>query len=394
MAITEIASHIQLNDENSNRSLIPPHLLNIWREEIGEEIWRFNQVTGDDVPTAAARTYIQPGRDIIARGIYTAYRKMTRVLGYTLLPQWFVEDIELGFGAPVAWQQLQTTMKYVIAYGQRATTLIEAAVTIVFSESNPSALDVDDRATITVASTLSADEIQIFFTAADSGRAAADERYRIAPVDVTTDGTTITIVGHRALFVQPSIWKQPYSEVESRDINVADTSTDADFVTTVDIYRVYNDTTTPAQYLSDPITTELTDLEIYNLDSGLVLPVNNRLGLFNVRFEGSQSNKFAPRMVRVFYKAGYRENFQRIDNELGQALMRLANTQMIDFPKDVDSVIHGTYVRDTQPATVNQVNVNNQFGLLKGDLYAWNICVERAIGRGGKLTRTRVRGAL
>ena len=137
MAITEIASHIQLDDENSNISLIPPHLLNIWRDEIGEEIWRFNQATGDDVPTSAARTYIQPGRDVIARGIYTAYQKMTRVLGYTPLPQWFVEDRKLGFGSPVAWQQLQTTMKHVIAYGQRATTLIEAGATNVFSESDP-----------------------------------------------------------------------------------------------------------------------------------------------------------------------------------------------------------------------------------------------------------------
>ena len=244
-----------------------------------------------------------------------------------------------------------------------------------------------------MASTVDEDEIQIFFTASDSGRAAADERYRIAPVDVTTDGANKVISGHRALFVNPSIWKQPYVEVESRDINVADTSTDGDFVTTVDIYRVYNDTTTPVQFMTDPITFRSTDLDAYNLATGVVLPMNNRLGTFNVRLETCPPN-FAPRSVRVFYKAGYRENFQRIDNELGQALMRLANTQMIDFPINTDSVIHGTYVRDTQPATVNQVNVNNQFGLLKGDLYAWNIAVEKAIGRGGKLTRNRVRGAL
>jgi hypothetical protein len=393
MAITELTSHFQLNNSTGARSLIPPHLLNIWREEIREEIWRFNQVTGDDVPTSQCPSWVQPSRDSVARGLYTAYRKMSSHLGYTPLPQYFVEEIPLGFGIPVSQQQLQTSMGYVIEYGQRATTLLDDDATVTYSESNPGILSADDTATMTVASTLSADEIQIFFTASDSGKAAGDERFRIAPVTVTTDGVTITIVGHRALFVKPNIWDTPYNEPESRDINQADTSTAGDFVTLVDIYRVYTDTTTPVQYMSDPVFTELTDLEIWNLHSGLVLPRNNRLGIFQVRFEGSQSTKFAPNTVRVFYKAGFQEQYQRMDNDFAQVLMRLANTFIVDIEKVCDP-IQAIMRRDLNEGPTTERNITNPFGINEGSLFAWDFVQEQALGRGGKFTSTRVRGAL
>ncbi len=394
MAVTDITSFITLNNESASRSVVPPFLLNIWQDVIQENIWRFNQVTGEDVPSSACSSYVQVDRDIVAQGMNAAYRKMARYLGFTPLQQWFSEDIPMGRGSPYQWQPLQTSMGFVTDYGQRATTLIEAAATITYSKSN-AAYTNNDVATLSITTTVDADEIEVFFKTTDGAPAAVDIRYQIYPLTITSNGTVATITGHRALFVEPdTIWQYPHSGPNYEDINHADTGTAGDFVTEVDVYRVYNDDSTPVEFLSDPIGQTFTDLDVNKKDTGVVLPVDNRLGLFNARMEAAASVYFHPRIARVHYRAGYRQYNGRMDDEMSQALMRLANTLMRQNPTDLCDRQSWAFQGDRNEGDTTKQTVNNPFGILVGQLAAWQVVNELAIGRGGKLTRNLVSGRL
>ncbi len=394
MAVTDITSFITLNNEAASRSLVPPFLLNIWQDLVQENIWAFNQVSGEDVPVSACTSYVQSERDIVVRGMNAAYRKMTRYLGFTPLQQWFTEDIPLGRGSPYQWQSLQTSMGYVTDYGQRATDLIEAAATITYSKSNDGYTN-NDVATLTITTAVAADEIEVFFKVTDGAPGAADIRYQIYPLTITSTGTVATITGHRALFVEPNtIWQFPHSGPNYQDINHADTGTAGHFVTEVDVYRVYNDDTTPVQFLSDPLGQTLTDLDVNKLDTGKVLPMDNRLGLFNARMEAAASVYFHPRIARVHYRAGYRQYVGRMDDELAQALTRLGNTLMRQNPTDLCDRQSWSFQQDRSEGDTTTQTVNNPFGILVGQLAAWQVVNELALSRSGKLTRNIVSGRL
>jgi hypothetical protein len=130
-----------------------------------------------------------------------------------------------------------------IALGQRATSLIQAGVSVVYSD--PNSIGVNDTATITVNSAVANDEIKLYFRTADGAPTAGDARYEIEPTVITDNGAgVVTIKAHRALFVKPKEWAREYEAFDANfnSPNIVDTGTAAGFVTAVDVYRVYTDT--------------------------------------------------------------------------------------------------------------------------------------------------------
>jgi hypothetical protein len=269
---------------------VPNILLDIWRDVMGEDIWHFNQAEGSDAPRNRdiGEVAIQRDRETINEALIESYRTIMSTLGYPLVPQYFEETIPLTWKSPYQTQTLTAKWGYIQEFGQKATSLIEAGAAITYSKSNGS-LNVDNLATITVTSAdAAADEVQIFFTAADQSfdgnGVAADPRYRIYPINVTKSGNTLTITCHRALLVSPKdFWDIPKTGDSYQDINRADTTKAADFVTTADVYRVYTDTTTKVLLESDPIYNQSTGLDTTLQETAVARIVDKKLGLFTVR---------------------------------------------------------------------------------------------------------------
>lgn len=381
----------------SGKPEVPPILLHHWQQIMLESPWHFAQVTGTDAPlNEACPVYVQPNRDMIARSLYNAYSRIQEKLTYSLQPTWHVDRIRIGHGSPLVLQSLRTDWTQVQAIGMRATTLIDADAAVVYSASN-TALTADDTATITVATTVTdVSEIQVFFRTADGAPGAADARWQIAPLTVTLSGGNAIITGHRSLFVQPQIWRTPYIGVNQVTRNEALTTDAADFVTLVDVYRVYPDATNAVTLVTDPALAWCCNNANYTTDvtqAGVAWLEDARLGIYRVRLD-DMCRRRGVEYVELHYLAGCPLSYQDMDSELATAMVHLSNILMPQTPCEICNQANASYQADNatliRSAGRGGAFVNEKpspFGMQVGAHRAWEIVDNRRITRAGKLTR-------
>ncbi|MEE8360818.1 MAG: hypothetical protein V3R71_01620 [Gemmatimonadales bacterium] len=198
----------------------------------------------------------QIGREDLAEAIAQAEHLIKEYVGYSLLADWITDErrptirpnrpelINLGT-SDVRWysQVAIGDAKKWISGGQRATTLIDADATIVYSSSVAPA-DYDDLATVIVAAGALTDtcEIRVFYP----GK-AADPLWEIKPlrsVTLTGGNFVITFDRHQAVL----------EELQEAYLPAAvDGTDDANFLTEVDVYRVFNDPQSQANLLWEPL---------------------------------------------------------------------------------------------------------------------------------------------
>ncbi len=377
-------------------SEIPTYkLLNHWQRLMQENIFRFNQVQGTGVPRDEEHVaYLQPHRDEVALALNNAVSKVVDVLGYYPRPVWITDEIiPLRWSEPYQLQTLNTRYKHLIEFGSRGTTLISAGAAVVYSASVVGgALD---TATITIPTALTNPaEIQIFFQVADGAPAAADELWEIEPTTVSISGGNAVIVAHRALFVKPStIWSVPYTyDAGNLDTpHYADIALAADFVTNVDVYRVYNDTTNAVQLQSDGIWTNCDCSTTTTTSSAAGARITNpRLGTFEVRPTACGCNGFVE-SVKVNYRAGLALVRGAVDPTLAEALIRFANTHFGQQPIGLADRVNEKWMYDRSAEDRDLLTpdvIHNPFGIQRGSIFAWRTINNPRfrIGQGSKLT--------
>lgn len=382
-------------------SEIPTYkLLNHWQRLMQENVWRYNQVQGTGVArNYPATSYLQPNRDEVALALNNAISKIVDILGYYPRPTWITEEvIPLHWSSPYQLQTLQTRYKHLIEFGSRGTTLISASQAVVYTDGDGDG--VNDTATITIATTVTdTAEVQIFFRVADGAPAAADELWEIEPTTVSISGGVATITASRALFVKPStIWAVPYTfDAGNLDTpHYADIGQAADFVTTVDVYRVYNDTTNAVQLQSDDIWTNCDCSSVTTtLSAAGARITNKRLGIFEVRPTACGCSGFVE-SVKVNYRAGLALVRGAVDPTLAEAIIRFANTHFGQPPCDLSERVREkwTYDRDAEDRELLTPEViHNPFGIQRGSIFAWRTINNPRfrIGQGSKLTsNTRI----
>lgn len=367
-------------------------LLNRWPLVMQADPWNFNQLVGAVAPlsTESRVIYIQRERDMIADALNNAAQMIADQLGFYPRPVWLSERLHVGRG----WQELQThrlTWGYVQEFGVRTTSLIQAGVAVVYSDTN--ADGTDDLATITVVTGVAASEIGVFFQVADGAESAGASTWEIEPLSVSVSGGVATITGPRYLFVKPSVvWAQEFITPNFTDKSAGNTSQPNDFVTAVDIYRVYSDTTSFPAIQSDPIfcsacgsnlggnTTTLATGRIYD----------SRLGIVQVRPTSCCSAcGYWPETIDVYYKAGFPLENGKMARRLELACIRLANTLMPQQPETFINPVLGMWQQDRVRADVNTLTQGDMhpFGdTMVGRIDVWRNIKHMALGQGGKVT--------
>ena len=370
----------------------PTHrTLNLWQRTMGENIWRYNQVLGAGVALKDGGTpiYVQPDRDEIASTLAQSWDILSHYLGYFPRPIYVGERIPINRANPYQFQTLRTKWGYVQAYGQRATTLIQAGAAVVYSDSDNDGIV--DRGTVTVTTTVDASEIQVFFRVADGAESAANVQWEIEPAKVSKSGNTATITFHRALAVQPSIWALPflYDSNNYTTRNAANTSNPNDFVSAVDVYRVYTDTT-QAYVIQDNGYQYGLNYATSTQTAAAIRSVDSVQGIFQVRVSDCciSCGQYPPESVDVYYLAGYPLVNGDMDINLAVALSRLANTFVgIDLCNLWDIRLN-KFKTDRDPmnrALLQPSDVANPFGITQGAVAAWQKVRYKALGQGGKL---------
>lgn len=200
-------------------------------------------------------------RALLVDAIYEAEAMIEAELGYRLMPAWEVgERVTLprprdpsivGFSGltPRGYRKMfQAKQGWWISGGVRAAEAIETGATIAWSSTKPPTAYKDTgTVTVTVAEGTDACQLRVYYP----GKSGS-EAWRIRPATATVSGTTATITFPREQCVIESIIENMNRKAEDGLPVIADGEDDADFLTEVDVYRVYNDYADQGQLLWDP----------------------------------------------------------------------------------------------------------------------------------------------
>lgn len=373
-------------------------LLNAWQRLMQVNIWHFNQVSGKGTQAPLSKpgqlVYVAPDWDTLTTGLINALALAVPYLGTFHRPVYVYEDIRLDRWPGGTGAQLKTKYSHVQAIGKRGATLLEGDAVTVYSDVGGDGINNVATITATVPLGTPASEIQVFFTQADSlATEAADERWQIEPLTVSVTGTTATITGHRALFANPSLWRRPFNSpnYNRSSINHGDTADAADFITEVDVYRIFPDETDAVTFLSTP-TPNCGNCQ-YTETNGRAFVYNGELGLVKVCSDcvGCIGH---PRYVRLHYLAGLPlDTLSNLPNRVAEsAMIQLANAEMPWQISDFSEEILRTWLHDWEVTPQGELPpelVNNPFGVRRGQVAAFRKLSTLARPLGGALVGGR-----
>lgn len=378
-----------------------------WADYMGISVWAFNQLAGPgDLAPLSERgknVWVKPDWDDLGMGITRALVKASDQLHFYPRPAYLYQRVHLGRGRPFELQSLKLRYGYVQAIGRRAITALSSGAAVVYSDKDGDGVNDTGTVTFVMASTPpSASEIQMFFTVAAinlPSAVVADERYQIEPATVTVSGNTVTLTAHASYFVKPPLWRTAYNSpnYNPHNKNVLTTNDAANYVTTVDVYRVYPDATsavTLRRRVRDCVgCTGWTWEDV----TGAAEIEDERLGLINVAEASCNCYRGGYSYVDVYYYAGYPlPNYSTTsqdsmftgtpDPALTEALVRLANCEQAREPNTFTNEISTRWQTDNQYLEVQgSLVTNTPLGKKIGQGRAWEIISEYALGVGSAM---------
>lgn len=190
----------------------------------------------------------QVSREDLAFAIREAETKIAGEVGYNLLPDWREDERHQtarptdpvlysdGRNARGQAKSIETDWGYVITGGRKAKSVIEAGVAVVRTDEDGDTYK--ETVTLTVTTTVtSPDEIRVFYP----GESGADN-WEIRPIKVSIASGVATITFKSWQIVDPALQ-------ERINAIALDAETDANYMTIVDVYRVYNDPSVQVEFL-------------------------------------------------------------------------------------------------------------------------------------------------
>lgn len=409
------------------RTLLP---LDTFARILGSHPLHFNQVVysveSDDRGLTCNEPLLQyswmradkTGREELAEVIANAERLIAQWLGYQPAPGWVVSDVSFPrpanptlFNIPAIDvrgynQAIKSKQGYVISGGVEGKTLIGNAA-VAYSDLDNDGFN--ETATVTIAtSVLDTDEIALFYP-----NEAGDNAWEIRPLkSVAIAGGVATIVCSTQQLLAKAL-QEGYSEAASR---AADAVTPGNFLTTVDVYRRYNNPATQAEFIWSPLATTCGCLVeggcpscTFSLQGGCILTRDARLGVVAAQpaewdattseFTASTlSLSRAPDKVRLHMRAGYQADVSRPLNNMDPNLARIITyyaASLLERPlcscKALEAQI--TYWRtdlamtySTQAGTksfrLNNKALDNPLGTTRGAVNAWALIKHLMLGEG------------
>lgn len=337
-------------------------------------------------------------RERLAYYLHQTERKVAYYLGYYPLPVWIesedhplpefyrpqVRSIRNINGQP---KSVTTQYGYVIECGIKAKTLIESGASIVYSDEDGDGWD--ETATVTVSTTVTdKEEIHVYFP-----DKSGQDSWEIRPVeiDLDTDAQTATLTFKRAYAVQPLLWEAlPAPDGPTIAVDGDDAS---NFITTVDVYRVYNDSSQQVvfNYEHDNSTS-----------TGVGIVRNPRLGIVayspatwdaETQTWTTITCNYWPNRLQLWYHAGQRNyEYDYPSREMDAELERL----IVYYAVSISGELCGCYVSQAfidelteDLALINNARsyqvlggmLNNPLGTTRAAVNLWQYILHHRIGQ-------------
>lgn len=301
-------------------------------------------------------------RDTVLKYLREGQEEIEHIVGYPLNRRWFTDE-QHPYALPV-----MANRGYVVSGGVRATTDISLGEAVDHTA---------DPATIgpIVTTVTSEAEIIVYHPGTD---------IEIHPSDITIAAGSVTITIPRCRMVTEAVADNPKTGLVYTDLT--------NFEATVDVKRVYNDTSTNATLAwqhgrscrCTPTCTEDTqagciyvkDGEIGSID---VLPADYVSGSWVSRSLSCCCT--LPQAVRLNYYAG----LETLTYQAEDAIVRLAHSKMPWSPCNCD-IAHRAWQRDRNtPDVLSRERYNCPFGMSDGAWIAWRFAMTMRLFRGGVL---------
>lgn len=391
---------------------------------LGVHPLHFNGVYAQDL--APATTCGQPlaqyawqssnavSREDIAQAIADAEDRIAQYTRFKLAPDFVIDERRSWPRSPVpelyasrmwnARQQnsaVKTEWAHVISGGVRGSTVVQTGAGVVYTDTDGDGYK--ETATIAVNTTITdPSEIRLFYP----GESGAIE-WEIRPIKVTFANGVATIRARREQFVNPGL-------IEGFSARGVDGMDDPSFLATVDVYRVFHDPSQQIQFLweSQPSMCGCGSLSCTTCylmaQFGCMLVRDYRTGMVTASsatwnsatqvFESSPlSVGRAPDKVRMWYRAGYRDQTQArpmLDMKpawaravtyfatalLNRPMCSCQNLQaQMEYWQDDMSKIQVSQ-STSENFQVDRSLLSNPFGMSRGAIHAWRTFQREAIG--------------
>lgn len=248
MARSDIHTHLALDRFAEIMGMNPMHFNGA--QAPNTEVLPLNNSCSDLTPQYAWQYNGRTGRHEIAMAIQVAEQEIAEFLKVPPSLDWYEQErvdyptfLDRQWGAPLAatgaYKSVHAQRGKIYALGRRATTLIDTA-TVAGGELTFVDEDGDGFAEIAqiVVTTTVTDpkEIKVYF----AGKAASPLWEVRRPKSLSISGGSVTIKFWVWQVIDPDKWEALPDSQGYTAINVEDTS---NLVTSLDVYRVYNDTT-------------------------------------------------------------------------------------------------------------------------------------------------------
>lgn len=344
-------------------------------------------------------------REEVAAAIAEAEEMMERQLGFHLLPVWDADEWHM---AQRSWQPelhiytrgdirgyatgARAKWGWFRSGGIEAKTLIDDAVAIVWSDTDNDGLD--DTGTVSVTVTAGQDECEVeaYYPGHDG-----DAAYQIRPISVSISGITATITFKRELCVLESLQ-------EALTVDPVEYADDGSFLTTVDVYRHYNDPSQQATIMWSPSGTCAVcgnagcDACQYSTQTACLHLRSSREASFiawspatwdadEEAFTPTELSVLGrmPDILRYYYRSGWQSKrgcSTVMDPAWARAVaylsVSLLDRPMCDCTTNVWEIWHedlavlsGGEQSKTYSFSARDVAANNPFGMRRGAIYAW-----------------------
>lgn len=327
---------------------------------------RFWGVSNADEPNEPCRQLLTKAeRDMIAKYLHEAQDEIEQVCGYHLNPQWD-SDEEQPYSNPVRahWGK-------VIAAGVRAETTIAASAAVDDTA--------DPHIVGPIATTVTdTNEVYVFHPGTD---------VEINPSAISISGGLLTIDIPRCR----TVTQAAYSAGGEIDYTV-----DANFETTVDVIRIWNDTSTQGELVwthgktcscGAPSGCCSCDEETETACLGVRNSAVGALNILMASYSGGAWSRAsacacsAPNKIRLNYYSG----MTPLTPQAEDAILRLAHSKMPDPPCGC-SVLQDLWKRDRNvPTVLTAERLNCPFGINDGAWIAWRFANSMRLVRGGTL---------
>lgn len=385
-------------------------------------------------PTVCATPFLQYahqsadriGREDLAQAISQAEGDIERELGYRIYPSWEIDEWRPSLRPfrPELFNLSVTDVRgfhsvvdanwgYFISGGIRSKEVVQAGAAVAYSDADGDGYD--ETAIVTVAGITFVDhcEVSVYFPVGGPVVTAGLDEWEIRPVQASISAGTLTIRLRREQLVLPQLQVDLVPPPDDSHLRGVDGAVATNFLTAVDVYRVYNDPQRQVQFLWEPrgcsnCAGSGCATCSYDIQEGcLVLRGDPRHSIVSYHpavwnattfefDEESWSVGRQPDLIRLWYYAGWRDKAvtcaTRQMDRMYERMVAYYAASLLDRPvcgcdnvtAYVDRWQRNLAVPGEEGMRISAEDLANPFGTRAGALFAWkrldNFIASAAIG--------------